>query len=31
MHGKAIFSPPHVEQRPQREMLSWHQTNKFLG
>jgi putative restriction endonuclease len=31
MHGRQITLPDDVTQRPARNMLEWHQANKFLG
>lgn len=31
MHGRAISIPDDFNQRPAREMLRWHQENRFLG
>jgi len=31
MQGQSILTPSHPEQRPKREALEWHQTNRFLG
>jgi putative restriction endonuclease len=31
MHGRPIFSPPRLSERPKQELLEWHQTNRFLG
>ena len=31
MHGQQILWPEHLEQRPKREFLEWHQANSFLG
>jgi len=31
MRGTNILMPSHPEQRPKREALEWHQTNRFLG
>jgi hypothetical protein len=31
MQGQSILMPSHPEQRPKREALEWHQTNRFLG
>lgn len=31
MHGKQILMPSKSDQRPRRDALEWHQTNKFLG
>jgi putative restriction endonuclease len=31
MRGQPLLMPQKSEQRPGREFLEWHQTNKFLG
>ena len=31
MHGRPITPPRDVGQRPARDALEWHQTNRFLG
>jgi predicted restriction endonuclease len=31
MHGWNLLMPQKSEQRPGREFLEWHQTNRFLG
>jgi putative restriction endonuclease len=31
MHGHRIFMPTDSQYRPEKEVLRWHQTNKFLG
>jgi putative restriction endonuclease len=31
MQGKPLLMPVKAQQQPGRELLEWHQTNKFLG
>src|SRR5262249_48468459 len=31
MHGQALSLPENLDQRPSREVIEWHQTQRFLG